>query len=72
MVGLILSYFGDIFDCASDKLAYIPEADAALIAAPRRTPFSVAGMSTGMPQAFAWTYKNDQKIIFAQDFTLIK
>ena len=55
MFGFIFSYFGDIFDCASDRLEYMPLADAALIAAPRRTPFSVSGMRTGMPQALAWT-----------------
>ena len=53
--GLIFSYFGDIFDCASDRLEYMPLADAALIAAPRRTPFSVSGMRTGMRHAFACT-----------------
>ena len=55
MFGFIFSYFGDIFDCASVRLVYMPLADAALIAAPRRTPFSVFGMRTGMPQALAWT-----------------
>ena len=71
--GLIFSYFGDIFDCASDRLEYMPLADAALIAAPRRTPFSVSGMRTGMPHAFAWTeYKNTWLRIVNCEFTLIK
>ena len=61
--GLIFSYFGDILDCASDRLEYMPLADAALIAAPRRTPFSVSGIRTGMPHAFACTeYKKSLKL----------
>ena len=36
-----ISYFGDIFDCASDRFECMPQAHAALIAAPKRTPFSV-------------------------------
>ena len=56
MFGFIFSYFGDILDCASDRLEYMPLADTALIAALRRTPFSVSEMRTGMRQALAWTY----------------
>ena len=41
MFGFIFSYFGDIFDCATDRFEYMPLVDAALIAAPTRTPFSV-------------------------------